>query len=1015
MPSPVSSPPCRAALLACAVLATLVLAAPAHAVVSPAPLPSWAADGTVYTSQHLGGYVYLGGSFNAIGRPAGNAASFATADGAYEPSRSPAIGGRGPSTIVSVAISDGAGGQYVGGLFTFVGSSARRNLVHLLADGSVDPAFAPEPNDQVTALALSGSTLYIGGRFTTIAGQSRQFLAALDATTGAARTWAPAPSGGYPSALVVAGGAVFAGGQWNTVNSVAQRGVVKLDPTTGVVDTGWNAGLSFVTNPNQTAVNALAVSGSTLYAVGHFDTASAVTRTSAAAFDVGTGAITSFAPSITSISTTVSSVAVSGSHVYIGGFFSTVGGQTRNGVASVDATTGALDTTWNPSADGVVFGLAVAGSHLYLGGSFETVGGLTRTGLASVPLTGTGAPESWNPSPGSTVTAVSASADHVYAGGYRMLLEPQVRHGLARLDAATGDLDLTWDPNAGNSFATTVRAIAGTAAGPIYLGGSFSRIGATTRTALAAVSPADGSVTSWYPATSVGAGVTTMLLDGTTLYVSGGFTTLNAVARKNAAAFDLAGGTPDTPNAWDPSPNNVIAGFAKRGSTLYAGGSFTTLANGATTRNKLAAFDLSSGTGSAATAWNPGANGDIYSIALSAGGSTLFAAGSFGQLGGATRKYVGAVSTATGTATAWDPEPDQTFVQAVAVSGGTVYVAGNFFHIAGQERGGLAAFDVGSGAIGSWNPTTSDGGLSPQSFTVDADGSLFLGGGFSELATGLRAGIAMFPALPEATTPPAITGTPAAGSSLTCAQGDWLGRGAATFATAWLRDGTPTGIATSTYAVGSADAGHQLVCRVTGTNAYGSGSADSAAVAVPGGDPGGGDPGGDDPGGGDPGGGDPGGGSNGGDNGSGGGGGSNGGGSTGTGSGGGSTATTGGGATGGGTTTATGGGAKTTPAVPKATAPKAADVIALPAAKSCLSKRTITLHIKRPKGVTFTAAVIKVGKKKTTLKGKKVTPSVSLKGLPKGTFVVDVTLTMSNGKTLHLKRTYRTCTAHKKS
>ncbi len=53
----------------------------------------------------------------------------------------------------------------------------------------------------------------------------------------------------------------------------------------------------------------------------------------------------------------VRAIAVSGSTVYVGGYFNNIGGQPRNRIAALDATTG-LATTWNPDADNNVESLA---------------------------------------------------------------------------------------------------------------------------------------------------------------------------------------------------------------------------------------------------------------------------------------------------------------------------------------------------------------------------------------------------------------------------------------------------------------------------------------------------------------------------------------------------------------------------------------------------------------------------------------------------------------------------------
>ncbi|MGA2320593.1 MAG: hypothetical protein ABSG95_07600 [Solirubrobacteraceae bacterium] len=95
---------------------------------------------------------------------------------------------------------------------------------------------------------------------------------------------------------------------------------------------------------------------------------------------------------------------------------------------------------------------------------------------------------------------------------------------------------------------------------------------------------------------------------------------------------------------------------------------------------------------------------------------------------------------------------------------------------------------------------------------------------------------------------PRISGTPAAGQTLTCNEGAWTGVPAPTIAYLWVRDqGTPGEVAIggatfSTYLVGSEDRGHSLSCDVTATNSEGHASQSSEPVVVPAGEPGGSPP-----------------------------------------------------------------------------------------------------------------------------------------------------------------------------
>lgn len=79
---------------------------------------------------------------------------------------------------------------------------------------------------------------------------------------------------------------------------------------------------------------------------------------------------------------------------------------------------------------------------------------------------------------------------------------------------------------------------------------------------------------------------------------------------------------------------------------------------------------------------------------------------------------------------------------------------------------------------------------------------------------------------------PAIHGTPAVGSHLSCASG--TPSGAAQLTYAWLRDLVPIPRATSsTYTVAGADSSHHLQCQVTASDAGGTVTARSAFVTIP--------------------------------------------------------------------------------------------------------------------------------------------------------------------------------------
>ena len=139
----------------------------------------------------------------------------------------------------------------------------------------------------------------------------------------------------------------------------------------------------------------------------------------------------------------------------VGGFFNSIGGQIRNGLASVYLNvTAANATAWDPNpAGGKVTTLAVACNTVYVGGYFTNIGGISRSRVAAVDAD-SGQATTWNPnidllnsaSLPSYVLALQISADTVYLGGQFSTVGGERRVDLAAVDAATGQV-LAWSPN----------------------------------------------------------------------------------------------------------------------------------------------------------------------------------------------------------------------------------------------------------------------------------------------------------------------------------------------------------------------------------------------------------------------------------------------------------------------------------------------------------------------------------------------------------------------------------------
>ena len=237
--------------------------------------------------------------------------------------------------------------------------------------------------------------------------------------------------------------------------------------TAGSSDAGVSSTPLATWQTNNT-VWALASSGGVVYAGGQFTSVrppgdplgtGEVARTFLAAFSASTGALnTSFNPTITGTSAAeVTALAVSGNTLYVGGIFDHVNGVYRDNLAAFNLTTGAL-TSWAPTAFGKVLTIAASpdGSEIYLGGDFNKLDGAARVYAGAVTGSGTtGTIEPWSPVVNNAVTSVAVSPDdsHVIVGGYFTVFNGVTQNAIGSTFATTGASDpnftATIVPNSG--------------------------------------------------------------------------------------------------------------------------------------------------------------------------------------------------------------------------------------------------------------------------------------------------------------------------------------------------------------------------------------------------------------------------------------------------------------------------------------------------------------------------------------------------------------------------------------
>ena len=305
-----------------------------------------------------------------------------------------------------------------------------------------------------------------------------------------------------------------------------------------------------------------------------------------------------------------------------------------------------------------------------------------------------------------------------------------------------------FDPNANG----TVRAVVVQPDGKILLGGSFTTLSpnggaAVTRNRIARVN-ADGTLDTTFNPNASNTVLSIAVQSDGKILLGGGFTTLSpnggAAVTRNRIARVNADGTLDA--AFNPNANGTVFSIAVQSDgKILLGGSLSTLSpNGgaAVMRSGIARVNAD---GTLDTAFNPNANAGVNSIAVQSDGKILV--GGFfnnaNSIGGQTRNRIARLDATTGLADSFDPNANGSVFSIAVQSDGKILAGGNFTTIGGQSRNIFARLTNDTAALSTLfvsrtNLILSRDGSAPQFTRVVFEQSINNGATWTTLGTAIN-------------------------------------------------------------------------------------------------------------------------------------------------------------------------------------------------------------------------------------------------------------------------------------
>lgn len=723
------------------------------------------------------GKILAGGAFTRLGGQSHSGLGRLHPDGAADGSFTSGANG----WIYSMQVQcDGC--VLVGGDFDRLAGQERYRLARLMPDGSVDANFAALMNDTVYALGLQkDGAILVGGRFGSVGGQERSRVARLNNTAPATESLTVHPDGSGVTWLRGGTGPEA----WRITFEVAtnhETGWISLGAGQRVPG-GWGvAGLALPPTANVRArgfVTGGAGNGSGWFGEAHVGVPLITAQPESLWTNAGATVLLAVAAegslplfwqwqkdgmSLGGESARVAGarsnvLTISGVQGSDRGVYSVLVSNAFGWVVSQSATLGVVDpviasppasrTAWlgsNASFAIVAAGTAPLSYEWYRGGvllpessaptlvvsnvqwgddgsEFRVVVGNSEgratSAVARLSVAMPAQLDPFLPKPGNAVWSLAVQPDgKVLFGGDFSSFGPDALGYLGRLNP-DGTLDTSFTNWADHARVTVLTVQPD---GGVLVGGGFSKLGGQTRHGLARIK-SDGVLDAAFDPNADGTVRALLVLPDGGMVVGGDFSTLGGQPHARLGRLGPDGRVDATFTVEADGPVHTLA--LQSDGKLLVGGEFSSVAG--QTRQRLARLHSD---GHLDNSFNPGASSVVRCLAVQ-GDGRIWVGGDFWQVGGQERTCLARLRPDGSLDESFGSQANGAVYSIVGQADGKVLVGGNFTALGGQSRMHLGRFNPDGTLDPTFTPTTDAplGGV--FALTIQADGAILVGGGFT--------------------------------------------------------------------------------------------------------------------------------------------------------------------------------------------------------------------------------------------------------------------------------------------